>query len=398
MSIREKITKRNVLVAVLAAVNIMLAGATLIGSYGGYISPNIMPVVSGMVMAFPVILLLDAVLILVDMLLMRRLTLIPLASILLSIGGIVTFSPVNLPYGELSEEERQREFTVLTYNVLNFIDNEGIYPDSTNRTISYLLSTDADILCLQECEYLCRFPRYCVTQEQVDSLLERYPYRHIGRNGQSLLSKYPFLPIPLRVDKEDNAAMTAFRTNIDGHVVTIFNLHLQSLGLTVSDKEMFLEMTSLEPSKTLSHIRSNLIEKLYSAFRMRASQAERIALWVKAFKDDNIILCGDFNDVPGSYAYRTIRSVGLRDAYLDTAFGPTITYNANRFYFHIDQMMYGGELKAVNIERGDIPCSDHYPLLTTFLWNENLRKPWVFNITSMPIDTTYYTDKKATGR
>lgn len=393
MTIRPYLTRRNIAIGL--AINVFAALLTLLGAYGGMISPMTMPSAALAVMAFPIILLLDIVVIIFDIWRCKKMTLIPTGAIILSIGGIITFSPINIPHGELTDDELQREFTILTYNVLNFIDNEGIYPDSTNRTITYLLSTDADILCLQECEYLCPFPLYCVTKEQVDSLIERYPYRHIGGNGQSLLSRYPFFPIPLKVTEEDNAAMTAFRTNIDGHVLTLFNVHLQSLGLTVSDKELFLQMTNLEPAKTLSHIRSQLIEKLYDAFRQRASQAERISLWVEAFNDNDIILCGDFNDIPGSYAHRTICNAGLRDAYADAAFGPTITYNANRFYFHIDQVLYSGKLKAVDIRRGDLPCSDHYPLLTTFVWDENLRKPWVFHSTSSPIDTTFYNLKKS---
>ncbi len=398
MNIRPYLTRHNIAIATGLAINFFIALLTLLGAYGGMISPETMPSASLAVMAFPIILLLDIVVIIFDIWLYKKMALVPTGAIILSIGGIITFSPINIPHGELTDDELQREFTLLTYNVLNFIDNEGIYPDNTNRTITYLLSTDADILCLQECEYLCPFPLYCVTKEQVDSLIERYPYRHIGRNGQSLLSKYPFFPIPLKVTEEDNAAMTAFRTNIDGHVVTLFNVHLQSLGLTVSDKELFLQMTNLEPTKTLSHIRSQLVEKLFDAFRLRASQAERISLWVEALNDNNIILCGDFNDIPGSYAHRTICSAGLRDAYADAAFGPMITYNANRFYFHIDQVLYSGELEAVDIRRGDLPCSDHYPLLTTFVWDENLRKPWVFHTTSSPIDTTFYNPKKSRRR
>lgn len=80
---------------------------------------------------------------------------------------------------------------------------------------------------------------------------------------------------------------------------------------------------------------------------------------------------GDFNDVAGSYAYRTIRSCGLKDAYAQTAFGPTITYNASRFYFHIDQIFYRGNLRAVSIWRGKSRSSDHYPVSATFLWDDN---------------------------
>ena len=59
----------------------------------------------------------------------------------------------------------------------------------------------------------------------------------------------------------------------------------------------------------------------------------------------------------------------MRDAYTDSAFGPTITYIDSRFYFHIDQILYRGDMRAVGIERGNIKSSDHYPLIATFLWN-----------------------------
>ena len=80
-----------------------------------------------------------------------------------------------------------------------------------------------------------------------------------------------------------------------------------------------------------------------------------------------MIVCGDFNDTPGSYSYRTVRGDDMRDAYLDCAFGPAITYHDNRFYFKIDHVLYRGNLRAVDIERGRIDASDHYPLLATFV-------------------------------
>lgn len=373
----------------------MLAIVTVIGAYGGHIEPQSMPIASLLTMLFPILMVACAAVAVIDLLFKRQLAIIPAVAIVASIGPMLTVSPVHKPHAPLTEDEMPRKFTVLTYNVLNFIDNQGIYPDSTNRTISYILSTDADIVCLQECEYLCPMPMYCVTKAQVDSLLDRYPYRHIGKNGQSLLSKFPFLPIPMHKTEKDNAAFTAYRTNVYGHVVTIFNVHLQSLGLTTSDRELFLSLTSLDRQQSLDHIRSQIVSKLFDGFIQRAEQADRIAVWVKAFDDNSdIILCGDFNDVPLSYAYRTIIGAGLSDAYAEAALGPTITYNSNRFYFHIDQMMYHGELSPVSVERGNIPSSDHYPIFATFLWDKNLRRYWNFNATSMPIDTTYYKTPK----
>ena len=81
-------------------------------------------------------------------------------------------------------------------------------------------------------------------------------------------------------------------------------------------------------------------------------------------------MAGDFNDIQGSYALRTILGDGdMHDAYAENAFGPTITYHGNRFYFRIDHVLYRGDMEAVDIERGDTPSSDHYPLLTTFVMN-----------------------------
>lgn len=386
--------RHNLPLALGVACNVLFAIMTLIGAYGGYIYPSEIPVASLLVMVFPGLIVADIVLLLLDLMLRRPLAWVPAGAMALSVGAILDTSPVSLPMGRPDYDEERRMFTLLTYNTLNFIDNQDIYPDSTNRTVSFILSTDADIVCLQECGYIGAFGPLCVTHEQTDSLMERYPYRHVGKNGQTMLSKFPFLPIPLRREKDDEAQFAAYRTNIHGHVTTIFNVHLQSLGLTTSDRELFLQMTSVDRKQSLAHIRSQLLDKLFAGFEQRARQADRIALWAQAFDDTNILLCGDFNDVTLSYAYRAMQRAGLKDAYSKAAIGPTITYNDNRFYFHIDQVFYRGELRPVKVERGNIPSSDHYPLLVTFMWDKNLRRPLVFDATSMPIDTTYYNHRR----
>lgn len=376
--------RHNVLLTAGIAVNVLAAAATVFTGYSGCISPETMPFAGLAGMTFPAWIAIDVLLIILDLIFRKRLAVVPAAALLVCISPILTFSPVNHRPGELTEDEEYRSFTVLNYNVLNFVDNEGIYPDSINRTIQYILSTDADIVCLQECEYLAPFPKYCVTGSQVDSLKERYPYYLIGRGGQSVLSKYPIMYIPLPIAPEDKGDMAAYRTNVKGHALTIFNVHLQSIGLTVSDKELFLELTSMPVKESLSRIRSQLVSKLYEAYYQRARQARLLRSYIDMLGGD-IILCGDFNDIPGCYAIRTIAGDSMRDAYLETQSGPKITYNANRFYFRIDHVLYQGELDAVSVVRGDIPSSDHYPLLTTYVWREDKRTKWNFNRTSCPM-------------
>lgn len=76
-----------------------------------------------------------------------------------------------------------------------------------------------------------------------------------------------------------------------------------------------------------------------------------------------IIICGDFNDTPISYAYNRMKK-GLKDAYVSTAFGPGITYYEDFFLFRIDHIMYSDNIKAYQAGRDKVKYSDHYPLKT----------------------------------
>ena len=83
------------------------------------------------------------------------------------------------------------------------------------------------------------------------------------------------------------------------------------------------------------------------------------------------MICGDFNDTPYSYAYLTAKG-DLCDAYRDGGFGPMKTYYRNRFYFHIDHILYSGDfLDATACRRGSSRASDHYPLVADFM----IKKP-----------------------
>ena len=117
----------------------------------------------------------------------------------------------------------------------------------------------------------------------------------------------------------------------------------------------------------------SLVEKIQRAYEVRAQQAAMVRTVIDN-SGDNVIVCGDFNDVPASYSYWTVRGNDLRDAYVDAARTPFYTYNRNRFLFHIDHTFYKGALKAVECRRDRVGWSDHYPVVTTFVWDnkENL--------------------------
>lgn len=349
--------------------NIACGLCTLLAGYGGYINPDKFALAQLANMTFPGWIVLTLILLAVNLFIRKKLAWLSVAVLVACIGPILTISPLNLTSRSLSPDDESRTFTLLTYNVYNFRDNQGVNPEWGNRTLSYILSTEADIVCLQESSNLNGVGK----KAQRDSINSRYPYRlYSNRSGEVLLSKYHATEIDTPQPDWGSGSFCAYDVEVEGHEVTVVNCHLQSIGLTDDDKELYRELTDKElrnPSRSeLSKVKNGIVTKLLAAFRIRAQQARYIKEFL-ATRKGNVILVGDFNDVPGSYAYRTIKSDGLKDAYSECAFGPTVTYNDNRFYFRIDQMLYRGDLEAVRIKRGDLRSSDHYPLLATFLWN-----------------------------
>ncbi|MDE6490743.1 MAG: endonuclease/exonuclease/phosphatase family protein [Muribaculaceae bacterium] len=371
--------------AVAVGFNVLAAMATVFTGYSGCIDPDVMPFAGLAGMTFAGWVVLSILLLAVNLVFCRKLAILPAMALICTIGPILTFSPLNRSPKELTPDQQRRSFKVLNYNVLSFHDDpQKQNPDSVNRTMQYIMDSGADVVCLQECYFLIPFEHYGLYQPQIDALKEIYPYYFVGRQGQTVLSKYPFMNIPLPKDHMDAGDFAAYRMNIKGHPITIFNVHLQSIGLTVGDKELFLELTDASPEASLKRVRAQLISKLYHAYRQRARQARTLRSYIEQL-GGNVVLCGDFNDVPGCYAVRALEKCGMHDAYAQTAFGPTITYNLNRFYFRIDQTLYKGDFKAVSVERGALDSSDHHPLLTTYVWDTDMMPEWHFESTSSPL-------------
>ena len=360
----------------LAIINIFISVFMIVAAYSGYINPleNAKFAVLGML--FPILLIL-AVLMMMFWIFFKqwKYSLISLFTIVACWGPVYTYCPLNLFSKEVSGEQKENSFTLLTYNIMNYClyNDEG--SDDHNQTVQYIIDSNPDIACLQECYGLVPPKAANVAAWQLDTLKCRYKYIKIDTRDIAIFSKYPFEKTVEEVPKLDGCGVGAYRVNINGRYVTVINVHLESIGLTTNDKELYMELTALDADtkEKLKDVRSQLLWKLTGAFRNRARQAMAIREFINKL-DGEIIVCGDFNDVPDSYSYRTIKG-DMKDAYVECGFGPLITYHANRFYFKIDQIFYSGNmLDAVKIKCVKNPSSDHYPLLVDFVWKEQINK------------------------
>lgn len=283
-------------------------------------------------------------------------------------------SPLHFTKHFPDKEEREKSFSLLTYNTMAFLDFEGkLAPGEPNRTLQYILDVNPDILCLQEIYREAGVNTLNITTGQRNLRDLRYPYQlHWHSSAVAIFSKYPIKEIEIGDDpRMPWAHYKAARIYLKDDSITVINCHLQSLGLDVADKNLYQKLTEGSFSvDSVGKTGGKILTKLNSAFINRAIQAD----WIRNVLDNqitgNVIVCGDFNDVPLSYATRVIKGNDMKDVYERTGLGPHITFHDNKFYFRIDHAFYRGNFAAYYSRIDKHPSSDHYPLLINFRFDK----------------------------
>ncbi len=332
----------------------------LFAAYSPYINPAEHPIRSCIGLTFPIFLIINGCFLLFWLAIQRyKSALLPLAGFLLCYPQTRTCFPLHFRTDEIPEEHCK----VLSYNVMGFAND--IKEKGKNPVLSYLKESGADILCLQE--YRTSGSSRHLTQKDVDRELASYPYRRIhtvgkGNNKIACYSKFPILSARVIDYPSQYNGSVIYELKWGNDTLTLINNHLESNKLTQRDKVLYEDiLTDPEKEKVKSGIRL-LVRKLAEASAIRAPQAKAIAREIAASPHHHIIVCGDFNDTPISYSYRTI-SRNLQDAFTESGCGLGITYNQNKFYFRIDNILFSKGLKAYNCTVDhSIKDSDHYPV------------------------------------
>lgn len=365
-----KFVLNTVFTIALKVLSLVIFLITIMASYAGHVNPELWALPS--ILSLPLPYFAGATLILTLIWVIRRkivFSFLGVGTILLCMPAMSQAFPISFPK---KAEAGEKTFKLLTWNILHTQDQEQ--PDNPqNRAITFLTECGADIICLQEMDALDKRDIRHWTPELEANLRKVYPYEAgiVGNDGK-ILSKYPLKMISNPTSIGHNGRdFLEVEVNIDGHKVHILNVHLASYSLTSEDKEIIDEIRDTRSAKaSVREFKASVLDKLKAAFRVRARNAQEIRDIIDA-TPGNVIVCGDFNDVPTSWTYRTVRGKDLEDAYAQTSFGPTFTYNAHHFYFHIDQILYRGDLKALSVKKEKIRSSDHYPLMATFAFPDN---------------------------
>lgn len=356
-SISSRIARILLLVGTL-----LVSGAYLLGAYSGYIPPVrwIIPAFLGLF--FPALLVAQIGVTIFWLLAWDKRRLLLVAAVwLISLPQLLVYFPISRAEKSLGTEEES--LRILSYNVCAF----GFKPHtktSPNATLQYIKSSGADIVCIQEA-MLNQNPWAGVVSKTLRSYLdEDYPYINVirvnrGGSTLALLSKYPIkeakeIPLPSWV----NGAV-AYKVDIRGKETLVINVHLESFRLHRVDGEDYLRLAKEGDAVRL---KDALRAKLSPTFRSHNIQANIIHDLIQRYGSGRVIVCGDFNDTPLSYARYKIGE-GLEDAFVSKGNGLGISFHTRPFFVRIDHILFGPAFRALRCEVDKTASeSDHYPI------------------------------------
>jgi len=355
---------KKILYRILLALNGVFAITLLLSYLAVVVSPAnfALPALFGL--AYPYLLLINIAFVIIWAMLLRFEAFISLIVIVIGFTHFSNFIKLTKPSGT-----KTNTYKILSYNVClfnHFENNRGL--TSEKKIFTFLKNQKADVICLQDLFFVGK-PN--VEESMMVGYLGGKYYSHMkvtqsGKNryyGIVTFSKYPIIKRGEIIHNSSSSLTIYTDILINKDTVRIYNNHLESFRLKRMERSFIEELTTSADQKTLNKVK-NLSVSLRKGFMKRALQAQVV-------KDNinkspvKVMVAGDFNDTPVSYAYRKIRK-GLNDAFITSGYGAGFTYNGNYPPNRIDYILYDHKFVNSYFEIIKMKYSDHYPIVAYF--------------------------------
>lgn len=354
----------------LIVVNFILAIVFLLACLAPYLNPGKWWFISWLGLVFPFLLLLLIVSILFWIFLKVRFALIFFAVLLLGWQSIHVFFAFHGSH-EFNYEKKRDVLRIVTWNVARFIEikkNNNAGSQTRLKMMQLLLQQNADVLCLQEFHTAAREDYY----DNINYIRKRlnYPYHYFSfdEDGSKLyyssiiFSRLPIIDTGTVIYPKPSLPEALLHADIkfNDDTIRVFTSHLQSVQFKKRDFERIDEIRNYDDS-IVSNSRT-IFSKLRRSITNRSVQVGIIREQLKRSKHP-IVFCGDFNDVPNSYTYFSIRG-DMQDAFLEKGAGIGRTFTSLSPTLRIDYILASKEFSILQFNRVVKNYSDHYMLVT----------------------------------
>lgn len=349
------------------ALTLLLLAGLMAAQFAPYINPYSLLLPAFLGLAFPLIWLLNAGNLLISFSLDRRIFFITM--IYLLVGTPLMFKHVGISINRNCAENKGL-FKVMSYNVQGFDGVKGQSQYQTQQSIHALINKHApDIVCFQE--YSMKGMKHSEFYKNLSETLQQdflqlSDYKTSEFATQHILvtaSKHNIVDQGVIYSPKNEIFAIYSDIQLMDDTVRVFNVHLQSIKL-IQEKVILKPVTRQILKRNIFRKVLSSVEKLEKAFYIRSSQALILAEAIK-LSPHPVVVAGDFNDTPASFAYKTI-SRSLHDASHLRTNGIKPTYAESDYPLIIDYLLADKELNTCNYSRLRVRFSDHYPIVTDF--------------------------------
>lgn len=233
-----------------------------------------------------------------------------------------------------TDQSTSHSLRLISWNAEGFRLNKN----TLQASVAFIRNLYPDVICLQERPH--------------DNLLDRdsisavfgYPYRVFNSREDEVLNLAVYSRFPLSNMKEyyfpdSYNKVLQIDMQYEGRTIRLFNMHLQTTGMTPAFQG------------------NNLLHTYQLNAKERNRQAQLLTEAI-ASSPYPVIVCGDLNDTPVSYAYRKLTDK-LKDCFLEAGNGWGGTYQPTCNLFRIDYTLCSPELKTSVCHLYNNPWSDH---------------------------------------
>lgn len=350
-------------IRMVAGGNIAAVALMLLMGYADHIPPTTHPYLSCIGITFPVMLVVNMLFLFFWLTFKWKYAIIPVVGYFLVYAPISIYMPFNM-----EKDVPKESIKILTYNVQGFTGMPR-YDGAFDRIYEYIKQCNADIVCLQE-----DLNSPGVVRPRLDSLYDYHDTIMVGTKNANAIGIYTQYPIVkkerLPYQSKGNGSC-AYYLKVENDTIIVVNNHFESNHFSLDDRQEYKDMLKGKVERDSLETTSKMIfAKLADAAKVRAPQVETVHKYIEEHKRYPIIVCGDFNDNPISYAHRSMAE-GLTDCYVETGKGIGLSYNQKGFFVRIDNIMCSDHFTPYNCKvDSKIDASDHYPM---YCWLKKIK-------------------------
>ncbi len=286
-----------------------------------------------------------------------RLVFISIFGLLCCFGSLRDYCPINL-----SSPPPKKAIKVISYNTMSFgcwrMDDNG----RDVELVRYLCTQQPDIAALQETAFSSEDMHTCIQRT-----MKRYGYHFewifVGGNRVGVMSKWPIARQEVICHSTGNGAAAFYVTPRQGDTIIVVCAHLESMHLSNAERDNYHDIVRNPETANKVHGKLGLVRKIANSGAERARQVDTLCTFIDRNADRKLLVMGDFNDSPISYAHHSVCS-RLTDTYRATANGIGRSFNRDAIYVRIDNIFCSQHFKpyAMKVDQ-TVPFSDHYPMI-----------------------------------